>query len=209
MKSLFLVLVANILIAKVPITSSFEKGQAMARAYDKPMVVLFTGSDWSEESQRLMEELQAQELGNQYLFVQLDFPENGRSKEIEKAFALKERFGVEVFPTAVLITPMGEEVTRFGRLGTSYAAHVRKALHSFDQLEQADFFAASDDELIEYYKEATKLGNHSFIQAILHVAEEQKRCPDLLIERYCQTGDEALKEAIIALDPDSERMSRL
>ncbi len=105
-------------------TMDAEAALALAKKEGKPVLINFTGSDWCGWC-KLMERRvfsqpawQAYAKGNLVL-VWADFP---RDKSLvpearaPKNRALAEKYGVQGYPTYVLLSPEGEEI---GRLGAS------------------------------------------------------------------------------------------
>lgn len=95
--------------------------QALAQAaQEKKQVLLdFTGSDWCPYCVRMNKEVFNQRefknfAANNLILVKLDFPRRKQlpPDEAEQNRKLQEKFGVEGFPTYVLLDPSGKEVRR-------------------------------------------------------------------------------------------------
>ena len=102
---------------EVPLSQAREE----AAEEDKELLYFFAGSDWCSWCDRLITEVFSQELFRSFesshvVPVLIDFP---RQRELPPALqarnaALLEEFGVEGFPTIVILTPEGEEKFRTG-----------------------------------------------------------------------------------------------
>ena len=99
--------------------TDFEAAQAKAAEKGKPMLLDFTGSDWCGWCIRLDKETfskpEFQKFAKDNLvLVELDFPNNKpQSAEIKKQNeALQEKYGVQGFPTLVLLNSEGKEIAR-------------------------------------------------------------------------------------------------
>ena len=117
----------------------FEQARARAREQNRPVYVLFTGSDWCPPCQamhrRVHEQAEFREFAaNQLVPLELDFPQFRELPE-ERARAnrrLAERYSIQGFPTVVLVDAEGHELWRqAGYRNESAGAHVaalKKAL---------------------------------------------------------------------------------
>lgn len=118
--------------------TDFAAAKATAEAEGKPMLLEFTGSDWCIWCIRLNDEVFSREAFVDYadtslVLVKLDFPQReAQSEELAKQNgALAEKYGIQGFPTILLLSPGGEEIARTGyqRGGPeAYVAHLEKLL---------------------------------------------------------------------------------
>ncbi len=99
----------------------FEAAKAQATEEKKDLLVNFTGSDWCGWCIRLKEEVFAQEefkpATGKFVLVELDFPQDESliTPEIKKQNEeLKEKFGVEGFPTIFLMDNRGRPYASTG-----------------------------------------------------------------------------------------------
>jgi thioredoxin-related protein len=98
----------------------FSKAKALAKKANKPILVFFTGSDWcgpckmldadifkSEEFKKLSD--------SEFILYEADFPRNTNlitnSQQNDNVF-LKEKYGVNSYPTIVIINEKGKEMGR-------------------------------------------------------------------------------------------------
>jgi thioredoxin-related protein len=103
--------------------ADFDEAQALAKAQNKDMLVDFTGSDWCIWCKRLHDEVfskpefQAFATEN-FILVSLDYPNDPAIKakvpNPERNAELATLYGIEGYPTVLLMTPDGEV---FGRTG--------------------------------------------------------------------------------------------
>lgn len=115
------VALASALLAAPEWTEDFAAAEQQARAEGKPLLLDFTGSDWCIWCQRLDKEVLSQDafqkFADDYILVKVDFPRKADAQtEAQKAQnrALLQRFGVEGFPTLVLVSPEGQVLARSG-----------------------------------------------------------------------------------------------
>jgi thioredoxin-related protein len=101
----------------------FDAAAKAAREAKKNLLVDFTGSDWCTWCIRLHDEVFEREeflkpIGEHYLLVALDFPQGDEIKakvpNPKRNEELSQKYGIQVFPTILLMTPDGEV---FGRTG--------------------------------------------------------------------------------------------
>ncbi len=126
--------------AEVEWLTDFDKAKALALETKRPILVNFSGSDWCGWCIKLDEEvLEKSEFktfaaDNLVLFV-ADFPRSKEQSDELKAQnkGLLEKFGVQGFPTILLVDSEGEVLTRTGyRPGgpEAYVAHIKEELAS-------------------------------------------------------------------------------
>lgn len=101
--------------------TDFEKAKAQAEEKDRPILVNFSGSDWCGWCIRLdnevldKEEFKAYAEDSLVLFL-ADFPRRTKLPEaVERQNrALLERYGVQGFPTLLLLNASGDVIARTG-----------------------------------------------------------------------------------------------
>jgi thioredoxin-related protein len=103
--------------------ADFDKAAEAATAQKKDLLVDFTGSDWCGWCIKLHEEVFAHEsfvsgAQKNFVLVALDFPRSEEAKakvpNPERNQELAKKYGVQGFPTVLLMTPAGDV---FGRTG--------------------------------------------------------------------------------------------
>ena len=98
----------------------FDGALEKAKAENKPLIVLFTGSDWCIWCKKLdaatLSKPEFSEFANKnYVMLLCDFPQAGaKPAQIKKNKALAQKFGIEGFPTLVLIDANSGKSVRFG-----------------------------------------------------------------------------------------------
>jgi thioredoxin-related protein len=99
----------------------FPKAQSQARSEKKAMLVDFTGSDWCGWCIRLQREVFSKPEFDEYarknlVLVEVDFPKRKTQSaaQLRANRALAQRFGVQSYPTLVVLDSSGKELGRLG-----------------------------------------------------------------------------------------------
>lgn len=102
-------------VASVDWHLNFAEASALAKQEGKLMLLEFHGSDWCPPCIKLQKEVLTQPAFKQYasenlILVDLDFPRRTELSEEQQAHnqELAMRFGVQYFPTVILMTADGE-----------------------------------------------------------------------------------------------------
>lgn len=114
--------------------TDFEAAAAESKRTSKPMLVLFTGSDWCMACKRLKSEVLSkpefdQAFGHRFVFVELDIPMRGAGKNAQKNKDLQKRFNVSQFPTLIVLDvdqkQVGQPLVGYGGGGVNgYVAQI-------------------------------------------------------------------------------------
>jgi len=95
--------------------TSYSEAQAKAKEASKPLVMLFTGSDWCPPCKMMEKDVFSSEEFGAYaeqnlVLLKLDFPrKTPQSDELKKQNGeLAEKFGIQGFPTVVVLSPEGK-----------------------------------------------------------------------------------------------------
>lgn len=141
--ALLCALLSAISIAAVPEgwTDDFAAAQKAAAKSEKPMAVLFTGSDWCPWCVRLADEILLKKdfreaSSNDFVFVYLDYPSDESLQTSARRAAnrtLLEKYGVRGFPTLLVMDAKGSVLGKTGYRRTSakeYAEHLRSLSRS-------------------------------------------------------------------------------
>lgn len=220
MKHYFLIIffMFNVVFAAPHVTESYSKGKDLSEAHCLPIALVFTGSDWSEPSKTLMDELVKENFSSDLIIVQVDFPDlNSQSKEIlSQNHNLKEKFQVESFPTVILLDEKQYEITRLGYpiYGDQSFAYYLKGAGRRYFLLQKRFEEAREKknrgELKICFDEAKKMGAKVLATNILECGYQD--CPELMLEKYIPligTKEGAdLQKTLVAIE-DEEIQKRL
>ena len=122
-------------------TDDFEAARKQAEKESKPMLVLFTGSDWCIWCKRLEEEVFSKDefatvIPKEMVAVFLDFPSDESLVTPERRKQNRElgmKYGVRGFPTVFLMDAKGEPFAQTGfRPGgpAAYVDHLRELVSS-------------------------------------------------------------------------------
>lgn len=132
------VMLAPLGFASIEWHTDFEAAKKLAAEKDRPLFVEFTGSDWCIWCVRLNDEVFSKEefqafVRENFIMVKLDFPRNIEQSEAQRDQnrRLMQQYGVQGFPTILLMDPKGEVFARTGyRRGgpSSYVEHLKSEL---------------------------------------------------------------------------------
>lgn len=120
---------------------AYEEARSEATAAEKPLLLIFTGSDWSPLSITFEEEILSHEVYQKWekktvIPLVIDLPRTGIDAETRRVNrALASRFQIAAYPTAIFLE--AKEETEFGRL-----THDDKGPASW--VERADAILAGD-----------------------------------------------------------------
>jgi thioredoxin-related protein len=98
--------------------TDLDEAKKVAAKENKKILVDFTGSDWCGYCIMLHKEVFATEpfekFAKDYVLVELDFPKKKEQPAAEKAKnqAASKKFGVNGFPTVILLSASGKELNR-------------------------------------------------------------------------------------------------
>ena len=119
-KNIFLASAAAAIVApafaSVEWMTDFEAAKAKSVAENKPMLIDFTGSDWCTWCIKLKQDVLSktefeQYIADKFIPVEVDVPQNaakvGGEEQLEKNRQICEEYGVEGFPTVMVVTPEG------------------------------------------------------------------------------------------------------
>ncbi len=104
----------SVAVAEGPWVTEVAEGLKKAKAEEKLVLVLFTGSEWSEHSKNMDKDVFSKktfldDAQKAYVLVNIDTPE-----KIEKSVKkLMMKYGVRAFPTAVLLDADGKKFASF------------------------------------------------------------------------------------------------
>lgn len=207
--------------------NSYEKALAESEQSNRPIVILFTGSDWCGWCKKLEKEVFntrefAQRTSDKFVFLMLDFPMYTRQSGAQKAHneKLKKQFGVRGFPTVILLDEKQQKITSTGYQaggGRKYADYLIKVVADYEgykaKQERAAANALNPEELEELYQQARELGQTDDIDAIVKLGLDCESPGFFLKERYLSLVNEGMihtKEAqnvrtrLLATDPDNK-----
>lgn len=221
--SLLLTIMPVDLTQRLPVSQDYKRAEQIAKVFHKPMIVLFTGSDWNKDSQALIDKILYDPafydvLRKEFVFAQVDFPEIDRHHPdvIVRNNLLKESFHVEAFPTLVLIDEERHEISRTGLVSDNpeqFAAHLKSLRSRYVRVSEGLEAPHIDNENLKfYYTDARELGSSHLLQKVLERGLAIKDDPYFHVERYnelCTAGHGAcedaknLRERILKMDPNN------
>jgi len=116
-----LVFSASFAVAQNDWKLDFDKALAQAKKEHKPVLVLFTGSDWCPPchilESRIFESKEFEDYAKKHLIlVMADFPRRAKNRlpveQQQKNNQLAMKYGIRGFPTVLLFSPDGKELDR-------------------------------------------------------------------------------------------------
>ena len=148
--------------------TDLDEGIKVAKAEKKAILVDFTGSDWCGWCIRLKKEVFDQKefaaATKDFVLVELDYPQKKKqSAEVKaKNKALSEKFGIEGFPTIMLLDANGEPFAQTGYQAggpVKYLAHLAELMKDNTPAGKAKFAQGKKDEVLlrGYGEELEKL----------------------------------------------------
>lgn len=135
--------------------TDLDEGIKVAQAEKKAILVDFTGSDWCGWCIRLKKEVFDQKefaaATKDFVLVELDYPQKKKQPAEEKAKnkALAEKFGIEGFPTIMLLDANGEPFAQTGYEAggpVKYLAHLAELLKANTAEGRKAFAQTKKDE---------------------------------------------------------------
>lgn len=229
----FLALAAVPVLAQaLPILEDFPKALELSEIYGKPLVLVFTGSNWCEKSKKILKDILpnkeiGEKLKNQFIFVKVDFPDQNVNDRAfrEVGVSLKEKYSVTAFPTILLLSQEGEEVSRLIYQGESIEEVHHFLLHTYENARRMQYEYTKASLLSEdvegwerLYHKALHYGTKSLQEKILEKGVAIDQGVFFPLEKYAalvaagkKESPEAatLKEKILKRDPDNQERAHL
>jgi len=148
--------------------TDLDEGMKVAKAEKKAILVDFTGSDWCGWCIRLKKEVFDQKefaaATKDFVLVELDYPQRKKQSDEVKAKnkALSEKFGIEGFPTILLLDAEGAPFAQTGYQEggpVKYLAHLAELVKANTAEGKAKFARTKMDEglVLVYVEELDKL----------------------------------------------------
>lgn len=209
---------------------SYQEAVTESEKSEKPILVLFTGTDWCGWCKKLEREVFytkefSEVAGEKFVFLLLDFPmyQKQPTQQKEQNEKLKKQFGVRGFPTVVLLDEKQQKITSTGYQtggGRKYGEYLIKVLSDYSSYQhnqsRASAGNATPEELEKLYKEAKQLGQLDDVKKIITLGMNSTKPSFFLLERYLHLVEEGLihtekakliKQRILSLDPRNEHGS--
>lgn len=134
--------------AEINWSSDFSNSKKAAAEKDKLMLVNFTGSDWCHWcvtlKKEVFDEKAFEAAADKYVLVELDFPQDEKIITPEQRKANEEvaqKYGVQGFPTVLLMTSKGVPVARTGYQeggAEAYLTHLETITEPWEKLKSAE-----------------------------------------------------------------------
>lgn len=210
--------------------TNYDEAVKLSKSTSKPLVLFFTGSDWCGWCQKLEQESLdtpefAQEAGDKFIFMKLDFPVNTTlpSQLATQNKQLQKKFNISGFPTLVILD--SKQQTQIGKTGyrpgggRAFAHHLQKIVSDFSGYQQKVQSMGqqklSSAELKKLYETAQVFGYEEDADQILKQGMSSEDSQFFMLERYRTLGKEGnlaaseaatLKQQLINSDPNNENM---
>ncbi len=209
--------------------TNYEEAVKQSKESSKPLVLLFTGSDWCSWCTKLEEEALntpdfASIAGSKFTFVKLDFPLYSSQDPQIKAQnkQLQQKFDVRSYPSVIIYDAKNNQTIgttgyRPGG-GKQYAEYLLKLLNDYSAYKQKlsalDKGNFSGSDLKQLYDQAIKLDMDNDATKIVNVGIKSDKSLFFMTKRYEQYAAEnqihtpeaiALRKQLLAADPNNEK----
>lgn len=205
--------------------TNYEQALEEAQRSSKPIILFFTGSDWCSWCTKLEREVFdtpefAQEAGDRYVFLKLDFPLNSPSSPQLTAQnkQLQKKYDVRSFPTLVILDSGAQQqigVTGYRPGGgRQYADHLKTMIQNHtsykEKLSSTGTQKLSGVELRKLYEKSKELDLPQDTSYLLKIGMDSELRTYFLTERYRLLAEEglihdkeavAIKQQLLQLDP--------
>jgi len=138
--------------------TNLEKAQEKAKEKDIPILVNFTGSDWCQWCFKIRDEIFSKEEFLNYakenlVLLELDFPKNIPQSEIIKNYnqKLMEKYGVQGFPTILILDEEGEVLSQAGYQPGGPTAFIKTIEESISYVADHKNDTYTDKAGLEWY----------------------------------------------------------
>lgn len=210
--------------------TNYDQAVQQARSASKPMVVLFTGTDWCTWCKKLDKEVLDQPefagaIADKFIFVKIDFPMNktlpadqtARNKQVQK------QFSVAGYPTIVVLD---DKQTLLGTVGyrpggpKAYAEYLMKMLSDHGAYTQKVQALNSEKplghDLKALYEQSVAIGHTDDATKILALGIDSEQKSFFMLERYRLLAEEGklttmeainLRQALLTADPNNQLLT--
>lgn len=207
--------------------TNYEQAVNRAKTEKKPLLLFFTGSDWCGWCHKLENEALdttdfADAVGDQFIFVMVDFPLKSplEPKLTAQNKELQKRFDIKGYPTIVLLDDQQQLIGTTGYKpggGKSYADHLKKMVGDFQSYKQKVSSLTkepiSQAELQSLYGKAQELFREDDAQRIVKMGIENNNSRFFLLERFKalaedgeihQSEAQGIRQKLLAQDPENK-----
>lgn len=192
------------------VTDCYHKAELFAKAHQKPLAILFVGSDWSTRSKDVLDKVQseqfAREIKGSMVIALADFPEVTRveTHHVQENQKLKALYEVEEFPTLILLSKDFELISRCGYAtlkGASLTKYLENHIQKFSELSQMLAKQSNSESIKNQYLEAKNWGFHNLSDKFLDLGMNCQSNAFFLIEAFYQKPEsEELRQLIYQKD---------
>lgn len=185
--------------------TSYEEALAKAQETGRPVLTIFTGSDWCPHCKTLEQNVLetptflswAEE---NVVLLMIDLPQNGISQSVRSERSqVCIKYGVRTFPSALLVGPEGEKITvKTGYTGQSAATWVA---------QMADHVPARAAAAEKTAALPTKEGVLNSLEDAVATAQGTKRPILLVVSKKSDSGAKARSASLIS-DPDFDAFTK-
>jgi hypothetical protein len=187
------------------ITSEYQQAKTIAKVYEKPLLLVFLGGAYLEESSTLLLKIKQKEFEKELngelgvFLTDLNFSLLIK-EELKNYQELIDRYKVESFPSLILVDQNFDEISRLESSGLSskeLAVELKKSV--FDYRWILSMLENNHQQSIEdLYKKAASLGCQFLKNKILDKAfESEIITSDLKIERYLSMLRGGIESSVI------------
>ncbi len=149
----------------------YQDAVAQAKSVDKPIFILFTGSDWCSWCQKFEKEVLSQatfsnSVADDFVFLKIDFRLDlkNHTEKFNEYQALKTRYGARGFPSVVVVNQDEEIMGVTGYLpggASSYATHLSSLIDEYqiysEKIKEEALNTASPEELKALYQQSMRM----------------------------------------------------
>ncbi|MBS0623668.1 MAG: thioredoxin family protein [Verrucomicrobia bacterium] len=204
----------------------YDQAVQQARLQQVPLLLFFNGSDWSGLSMKMKKEiLQTPEfeqgIGSSFICVEVDFPQHCSLtiEQSEKNQRVQEKFGIDQFPSLLLVSNQERVMVKLGyypESGAAFASDLVRLCALDKKLSEdlARLETLSIDELWLAYDAAQQLQQQEAMRKILAVGAQSEQPNFFLVEQYRQFVMEKgypsaacaeIKHRLFHLDPNNQQ----
>ena len=140
--ALFLITTSSSYPTQVQWYTNFDEAQALAQENDRPILLVFSGSDWCKPCIRLNRDVLEKEIFMEYarenwILVKLDFPLKRKNQLPPDQKAHNEKMAEKynpkgIFPLVLLLDPAGEVISSQGYEAVSPEAYLQKLISAIN-----------------------------------------------------------------------------
>ncbi|MCE2982434.1 MAG: thioredoxin family protein [Parachlamydia sp.] len=112
----------------------YPEAVKQSQSSGKPIVVLFTGTNWCPACMKLEKEVLkkpefAGAVGSRFIFLKAEFPDSSaESVQASPYYSLLERYNIETFPTLVIIDAKGQRLNTVGYQAGGPSHYINKMM---------------------------------------------------------------------------------